>query len=300
MPSREMTEAITAFKARRASREGTIPPPLADIRAHFAPAGTVHPVPGDVAVSSIVAGAAPAHWLVPPGARADRVVLYLHGGGYSVGSVVSHGELAARVGRASESRVLFLDYRLAPENPFPAAVDDAVAAYHWLLSTQGLRPSSIAVVGDSAGGGLCLSMMVAVRDAGAVVPAAAALMSPWTDLTISGASVKERAEQDVILTPTMVQSLANDYLAGADPRTPLASPLFASLKGLAPLLIQVGTAELLFSDSERLAKTAAEAGVEVTLTTEIGLPHVYPCVLGAPEAAQATEEIGQFLRARMH
>ena len=143
-------------------------------------------------------------------------------------------------------------------------------------------------------------MMVAVRDAGAVVPAAAALMSPWTDLTISGASVKERAAQDVILTPTMVQSLASDYLAGADPRTPLASPLFASLKGLAPLLIQVGTAELLFSDSERLAKAAAEAGLEVTLRTEVGLPHVYPCVLGAPEAAQAIQEIGQFLRARMH
>jgi monoterpene epsilon-lactone hydrolase len=227
------------------------------------------------------------------------VLLFLHGGGYELGSLRSDGELAARLGRASGMRVLFPEYRLAPEHPFPAAIDDVLAAWRWLRTDQGLSARSLAVAGDSAGGGLAVALLVATRDAGEALPAAAALMSPTVDLTSSGASMTERADQDPISTPAMLRQLASDYLAGADPKTPLASPLFASLAGLPPLLVQVGTADLLLSDSERLAAAAAEARVDVTLEIGEGLPHVYPLLLGTPEAAEATEQIGKFLRARV-
>ena len=157
-------------------------------------------------------------------------------------------------------RVLFPEYRLAPEHPFPAAIDDVRAAWRWLRTGQDLSAGSLAVAGDSAGGGLAIALLVATRDAGDALPAAAVLMSPTVDLTGSGASMTERADQDPISTPAMLRQFATDYLAGADPKTPLASPLFASLAGLPPLLTQVGTADLLLSDSERLAAAAAEAG----------------------------------------
>jgi len=176
------------------------------------------------------------------------VLLFLHGGGFRLGSLRSHGELAARLGRASGMRVLFPEYRLAPEHPFPAAIDDVLAAWRWLRTGQDLSAGSMAMAGDSAGGGLAVALLVALRDAGEALPAAAALMSPHVDLTSSGASMTERADQDPVLTPAMIRQFASDYLAGADPKTPLASPLFASLAGLPPLLVQAGTAELLLSD----------------------------------------------------
>jgi epsilon-lactone hydrolase len=213
--------------------------------------------------------------------------------------VRTDGELAARLGRAGGMRVLFPEYRLAPEHRFPAATDDVVAAWRWLRTDQGLDAGSIAVAGDSAGGGLAVALLVAIRDAGEALPAAAVLMSPTVDLTSSGASMTERVDQDPLSTPDMLRQFAADYLAGADPRTPLASPLFASLAGLPPLLVLVGTADLLLSDSERLAAAAAEAGVDVALQIGEGLPHVYPIMLGTPEAAEATEQIGKFLRARV-
>jgi monoterpene epsilon-lactone hydrolase len=226
--------------------------------------------------------------------------LFLHGGGFEFGSVRSDGELAARLGRASGMRVLFPEYRLAPEHPFPAAIDDVLAAWRWLRTDQDLSASSVAVAGDSAGGGLAVALLVAVRDAGEELPAAAVLMSPTVDLTSSGASMTERADQDPISTPAMLEQFAADYLAGADPKNPLASPLFAPLAGLPPLFIQVGTADVLLSDSERLGAAAAKAGVDVTLEIGEGLPHVYPIMLGTPEAAQATEQTGKFLRAQVH
>ena len=189
----------------------------------------------------------PAHSLAAPGADTGRVLLFLHGGGYELGSLRSDGELAARLGRASGMRVLFPEYRLAPEHPFPAAIDDVLAAWRWLRTGQDLSATSIAVAGDSAGGGLAVALLVAARDAGEALPAAAALMSPTVDLTSSGASMTERADQDPIST-AMLRQFASGYLAGADPKTPLASPLLASLAGLPPLLIQVGTADLLLSD----------------------------------------------------
>ena len=299
MPSQAMQDMIEAFRDQQKASAGQVPPPLDQRRAAFAPAGIVHPIPDDVRVSEVSAGGVPAHWLTAPGTEAGPVLLFLHGGGYELGSLRSDGELAARLGRASGMRVLFPEYRLAPEHPFPAAIDDALAAWRWLRTGQQLSPALIAVAGDSAGGGLAVALLVATRDAGQALPAAAALMSPTVDLTSSGASMTERAGQDPISTPAMLRQFAADYLADADPTTPLASPLFASLAGLPPLLIQVGTADLLLSDSERLAAAAAHAGVDVTLQIGEGLTHVYQLLLGTPEAAQATEQIGTFLRARV-
>src|SRR3954452_11514345 len=297
MPSVAMQDLMEVLRDRQ--RAGAGQATVGEARATFAPAGPVHPVPDDVMVSEVSAGGVRAHWLAAPGADADRVLLFLHGGGYELGWLRSDGELAARLGRASSMRVLFPEYRLAPEHPFPAAIDDVRAVWRWLRTDQQLRARSIAVAGDSAGGGLAVALLVATRDAGDALPAAAVLMSPTVDLTSSSASMTDRAEEDPISTPALLRQLASDYLAGADPTTPLASPLFASLSGLPPLLVQVGTADLLLSDSERLAEAAAEAGVDVHLEVGEGLPHVYQLALGTPEAAEATERIGRFLRARV-
>jgi len=299
MPSQAMQDLIDSFREKRKASAGQAPPTLAELRASFAPAGRIHPVPDDVQVSVVTAGGVPAHWLAAPGTDPGRVLLFLHGGGFEFGSLRSDGELAARLGRAGGMRVLLPEYRLAPEHPFPAAIDDVLAAWRWLRADQGLSARSLAVAGDSAGGGLAVALLVAARDAGEALPAAAVLMSPTVDLTSSGASMTERVDQDPFSTPAMLRQFASDYLAGADPKTPLASPLFAPLAGLPPLLIQVGTADLLLSDSERLAAAASQAGVDVTLEVGEGLPHVYPILLGTPEAAEATEQTGKFLRARV-
>ena len=300
MPSQAMQDVIDALRDRQKASASQAPQTLEELRATFIPGDRLYPVPDDVRVSEVTAHGVPAHWLVAPGAAAGQVLLFLHGGGYEFGSLRSDGELAARLGRASGMRVLFPEYRLAPEHPFPAAIDDVLAAWRWLRTSQHLNAGSIAVAGDSAGGGLAAALLVATRDAGEALPAAAALMSPTVDLTSSGASMTERADQDPISTPAMLRQFAADYLAGADPKTPLASPLFTSLAGLPPLLIQVGTADLLLSDSERLAAAAAQAGVDVTLQIGEGLPHVYPLLLGTLEAAEATEQTGKFLRTWVH
>jgi epsilon-lactone hydrolase len=300
MPSPAMQDSIEALRDRRKASANRAPATLAERRATFVPGDILHPLPPDVEVREVTAGGVPAHWLTPPGADTGRVLLFLHGGGYELGSLRSDGELAARLGRAGGMRVLFPEYRLAPEHPFPAAIDDVLAAWRWLRTDRDVGARSMAVAGDSAGGGLAVALLVAARDAGEALPAAATLMSPTVDLTGSGASMTERVDQDPISTPAMLRQFASDYLAGADPKTPLASPLFASLSGLPPLLVQVGTADLLLSDSERLARAATEAGVDVTLEVGEGLPHVYQLLLGTPEAAAATEQIGEFLRARVH
>jgi len=300
MPSQPMQDLIDALREQQKAGAGQSPPTLEERRASFAPAGRLYPVPDDVVVTEVDAGGVPAHWLAAPGADPGRVLLFMHGGGFQFGSLRSDGELAARLGRAGGMRVLFPEYRLAPEHPFPAAIDDVLAAWRWLRTGQDIGATSIAVAGDSAGGGLAVSLLVATRDAGEALPAAAVLMSPTVDLTSSGASMTERVDSDPFSTPALLRQLASDYLAGTDPKTPLASPLFASLAGLPPLLIQVGTADLLLSDSERLAAKATGAGVDVTLQIGEGLPHVYPIMLGTPEAAEATEQTGKFLRARVH
>src|SRR3954462_8189952 len=224
MPSVAMQDLMEVLRDRQRASASQAPATVGEARATFAPAGPIHPVPDDVMVTEVSAGGVRAHCLDAPGADADRVLLFLHGGGYELGSLRSDGELAARLGRASGMRVVFPESRLAPEHPFPAAIDDVRAVWRWLRTDQQLSARSLAVAGDSAGGGLAVALLVATRDAGDALPAAAVLMSATVDLTSSGASMTDRVDEDPISTP-LLRQLAADYLAGADPRTPLASPL---------------------------------------------------------------------------
>src|SRR3954454_10461746 len=192
MPSVAMLDLMEVLRDRQRAGAGRAPVTVGEARATFAPAGPLHPVPDDVLVTQVSAGGVPAHWLTAPGVDADRVLVFLHDGGYELGSLRSDGELAARLGRAGGMRVLFPEDRRAPEHPFPAAVDDVLAVCRWLRTDQQLSPRSMAVAGDSAGGGLAVALLVATRDAGDALPAAAVLMSPTVDLTSSGASMTDR------------------------------------------------------------------------------------------------------------
>ena len=252
-------------------------------------------VASDVKCEPVDAGGVKAEWIVPPGAANDRVVLYLHGGGYVMGSINTHRAMIARVARASQARALALDYRMAPEHPFPAAVEDSTAAYRWLLA-QGYKPSKIAISGDSAGGGLTLATLLALRDAGVPLPAAAAPISPWTDMEGTGASVKTRAAKDPMVGSASLLPMGKMYIGDHNPKDPLASPLYGDYRGLPPLLIQVGDAEVLLDDSTRVAQRAKAAGVKVDLEVwdeMIHVWHVFAKIL--PEGQQAIDKIGKFI-----
>jgi acetyl esterase/lipase len=221
-------------------------------------------------------------------------VFYLHGGGYVIGSAQDYREMTSHIGRAAGARVLVVDYRLAPEHPFPAAVDDAVAAYRWLLAT-GASPGSIVIAGDSAGGGLTMATLLALRDAGTTLPAAGVCMSPWVDLECTGESMTTKADVDPVVQREGAIGMADMYLAGQDIRLPLASPLRGDLRGLPPLLIQVGTRETLLDDSTRLAERARAAGVDVTIDTVEGAPHVWQVFSSfLPEGRDAIDRIANF------
>jgi monoterpene epsilon-lactone hydrolase len=220
MPSEETQDVIDHFRRRRATRANQPPATLEETRAAFAPAGRLHPLPEDVTVTDVDAGGVPAHWLVTPEANGDRVLLYLHGGGYTLGSLRSHGELAARIGRAAHTRVLFPEHRLAPEHAFPAAVEAVLASWRWLHAVHGIDAASIVVAADSAGGGLTLALLQALRDADETPSAGAVLLSRLLDLTASGASIVERADEDPIFTPDAIRSLGPVYVGDADSRTP--------------------------------------------------------------------------------
>jgi len=239
----------------------------------------------------------PAVRVATPKSRDDHHTLYLHGGGYVFGSCSHYRDFLWRIANATCSRVLCIDYRLAPEHPFPAAVDDAVAAYRWLLA-QGADPHRISFMGDSAGGGLNLATLLRLRDEGTALPAAAVAMSPWTDLTLTGDSMRRFAEADPMLSPEMANAYARWYLADADPRDPYASPLFGDLKGLPPTLIQVGSDEILLDDCTRMADRLRAAGCRVELEIWPRVPHVWQLFARIlPEARQAVERIGTFVDA---
>lgn len=234
-------------------------------------------------LTPVEAGGVPAEWVVPPNAT-DTQILYLHGGGYVLGSINTHRGLVSRIARAAEARGLVLDYRLAPEHPFPAAIEDAVAAYRFLLN-EGAEPAQIAIAGDSAGGGLTLATLISLRDAGDPLPACAVTLSAWTDLANTGESRRTRADLDPMDDPDS-PPLGDYYLDGVDPKHPLASPLYADLHGLPPLLMQVGTHETLHDDTIRLAEKAKAAGVDLTLEIDEGMIHVYQMYASmVPEAA---------------
>jgi len=271
---------------------------VAERRAQYERAEKVFPTPAEVKVERVSAPVAPAEWLRPPGAVAGRVVLYLHGGGYVIGSPRSHRHLAAAIATAGQAAALLLDYRLAPEHPYPAAVDDAAAAYRWLLD-QGIAPGQIVIAGDSAGGGLTVAALLALRDARLPQPAGGVCISPWVDLTCSGASYRTKAGADPIVQRAGVEEMARAYLGTAAPRTPLASPLFADLRGLPPLLIHVGSDEVLLDDSTQLADRARAAGVDATLEVWDRMIHVWHWFLPMlDEAEAAVDGIGRFIRTR--
>ena len=273
---------------------------LAERRAMYDRAEKVFTLPADTAVEAVTAGGRPAEWIRAAGARADAALLYLHGGGYAIGSPRSHRHLAAAIARAAGVACLLLDYRLAPEQPFPGAVDDAVAAHRWLLMDKGIAPSRIAIAGDSAGGGLTVAALVAIREAGLGSPGVGVCISPWTDLTCSAPSYRERASRDPMVTLPNITAMARDYLNGADPRTPLASPIFADLRGLPPLLIHVGSEEVLLDDATRLAERARAAGVDVAIEVWEPMIHVWHWFLPWLDEAQgAVEKIGGFLKPRL-
>jgi acetyl esterase/lipase len=226
------------------------------------------------------------------------VILYLHGGGYVMGSIATHREMVARMSKASGARALLVDYRLAPEHPFPAAVDDATAAYRWLLS-QNIKPSRIVVAGDSAGGGLTLATLVALRDAKTPLPAAGVCISPWVDMEGTGASMTTRAKADPVVQKQGLLGMAQLYLGGKDPKSPLAAPLHADFRGLPPLFIHVGDAETLLDDSTRVAEKAKMAGVKVDLEIWPEMPHVWHLFAPfLPEGQQAIDKIGKYVQAK--
>jgi len=253
------------------------------------------PLPEDLQLEDLTIAGRPAQWVRVAGAREDRTILYLHGGGYVMGSLGTHRELMARLSRTAQARVLGLDYRLAPEEPFPAALDDAEAAYRWLLD-QGVRAETIVIAGDSAGGGLSVATLLRVRDAALPAPAGAVLFSPWTDLTGSGESMQTRAAADPMIAPDGILETAALYHGANDPRDPFVSPVFADLTGLPPLLIQAGGDEVLLDDATRLAANAARDGVRAELRVWQGAFHVFQAMPSLPEADEALEQVGAFTR----
>ena len=262
--------------------------------------GSVWPVAGDIALEGVDIDGMPGEWSTAPGSDASRVLLYFHGGGYCSGSILSHRRLVTEAGRAAKIRTLAIAYRLAPEHPFPAALDDAFSAWRFLRS-NGIAAGHIAVGGDSAGGGLTVALINRLRDAGEQVPGCAWLISPWTDLTLSGATLTTRDAVDPIIHKSYLAELADAYLpAAVDRRDPRVSPLFADLSGLPPTLIQVGACETLLEDSTRFAAAAGPANVALTLQVWPDMIHAFPMWNAHLEPGRrALAEAGQFIRGQL-
>lgn len=297
-PEAEAAKAqIRAFRQAAAS-SGRVPT-LDEQRSGMAFMAESAVAPEGVLVTETYAGGCRAYWNDAPNGARDRVILYVHGGGYVLGSPKSHerlcGHLALRVG----CRVLNLDYRLAPEHPYPAAVQDATAAYRWLLD-QGYSPEHIAISGDSAGGGLTLATLLSLKHNGLPQPAAAVPLSPWTDMECTGDSMTTNTDADVIVQKPGLLSMAASFLGEANPRDPLASPLYGDYTGLAPIYIQVGGDETLLDDSTRVAEKAKAAGVDVRLDVFPEMQHVFQTSVGnIPEATEAVQRIADYLRPRL-
>ena len=259
-------------------------------------AGFFGKLPAHFEISHIAIDGLSAEWILPSQVTKDKVILYFHGGGYVIGSSRAHRPIVAKFIKGSGIGALVFDYRLAPEHPFPAALDDSVAAYRWLLS-EGVSPSNIVFVGDSAGGGLCLATLLALRDQNIPLPAAAVALSPWTDLKNTGESLKTNAEVDTLCWSEAQTVFSKHYARDNDPGLPWISPLYGDLHGLPPILIYVGGDELLRDDSTRFAEKAKAAGVDVTLKVGAGMFHCYPaCAPLFPEATQAMAEICAFIK----
>jgi len=257
--------------------------------------GALARLPDGVEVEPLTVAGLPAEWLRLAGAEKDRVILYAIGGGYVSGSCNDHRAMVAKIVKASGVSTLLLQHRLAPEHPYPAALEDMLAGYRWLLE-QDISPENIMIIGESAGGGLCLATLLAIRDKGLPLPSGAVVLSPWTDLALTGESHRTKAR--VCLSPEGMAAVCTKYYVGDyDPRLPWISPLYGELHDLPPLLIYVGGYETLLDDSTRFAAKASAAGVDVTLRVGEGMIHCYPLLTPLiPEAVQAMEEISTFIK----
>jgi len=275
------------------------PAGLNERRSRLDALGTRYSLPADLRVEAADANGVAAEWTTTPEAEPSRAVLFLHGGGYVSGSLDSHRHMIGQAGREAQTRTLSLAYRLAPEHPFPAALEDVIAGYHFLLS-QGFDPKRVAVAGESAGGGLAIAMLVSLRDRGVPLPACTWCSSPWVDLEAIGGSMTAKASVDPLIQKSYLMELAMAYLKGVDPRTPLASPLYADLRGLPPMLIQVGSAETLLDDAVRLAGVAGAADVRVRLEVWPDMIHAWH--LFYPQLAdgrRALAQVGAFIRSML-
>ena len=253
-------------------------------------------IPEAVKSTPVDAGGVPSEWVEWTGAPEDSVILYFHGGGYVFGDPDSHRDIAWRLGKESGSKVLVVNYRLAPEHRFPAAVDDAADSYRWLLE-QGFAPDRIAVAGDSAGGGLAVALMVNLKNLGITLPKVAVLMSPWVDLAMTGTSMVANARSDAMLSPEAISIFASYYLGDTNPKAPLASPVFANLSDLPPTLVLVGSKEVLLSDSVTLVEKINAAGGSAKLSVWPKMPHVFPTLAAIiPEGKKAILDMAEFLR----
>jgi monoterpene epsilon-lactone hydrolase len=281
---RSMAEQAPAEESLEASRE------------RLDASDVIFPVPPEVEITPFDIHGIACERHHPPSADTSRLLVYLHGGSYTAGSLRSHRALVARLARACECDAVAVDYRLAPEHPFPAGLDDARRTYLDLLG-NGADPDRTIVMGDSAGGGLAAALLLALRDGGDPLPAGAVLLSPWLDLTLEAPSITGVAAADPMLHEPSLARSAEAY-AGTDLRRPLVSPVFADLSGLPPMLILVGTAEILVDDSTTFARRAQEAGADVDLDVEEGLIHVWPFIDGLPEAAAALERVSAWVGIR--
>ena len=294
MASPELDRAIAMFRAGKAETQAFTT--VEEFRVWYEQFTAQFELPEDAVFEQVGAGGVSAEWISTPGVAEDRVVMYLHGGGYMIGSMRTHRSPLSYLSRVSDARVLGLNYRLAPEHPFPAAVEDSVAAYRWLLA-EGVSPRRIAIGGDSCGGGLTVATLVALKYFGDPLPAAGISHSGWTDLAHTGDTFETKAEEDPLIDKEMLEGMAAAYLGDRSRTTPLASPYYADLQGLPPLLVQVGTAEVLLDDSLRLADRAKEAGVDVTLEVWDDMPHVWQAFASfLPEAREALDHCGQFVQ----
>ena len=286
---REKLEAIL--------RQSAFPPDIdvGEQRRQLRALLSAQPLPADVTVTATSLGGVPTAEITVAGIEPRHTVLYFHGGVYVLGDAFTAAGLASEIARRTDAKVFSVEYRLAPEHPYPAAVDDALAAYEGLLQ-NGTDPANIVFAGESAGGGLAVATLVNARDHGLPLPAAAYVMSPYVDLTLAGASMETKREADPLMSPQALLARVPDYTAGQDAALALISPIFADLSDLPPLIIQVGTHEVLLDDAVRLAREAAIADIEVTLDITPGVPHVfqaYHAILD--EAATALDRAGQRL-----
>jgi acetyl esterase/lipase len=275
------------------------PASLAERRERLDGLGTQYQLPPDVDVEPVTANGVAAEWTRTPASDSSRVIMFLHGGGYISGSLASHRHMIAEAGRQARTSTFAVGYRLAPEHSFPAALEDALAAYRFLLA-RGFSPDCIALAGESAGGGLALATLEKARAAGLPLPACLWCNSPWVDRALAGDSLRDKADVDPLISKAYLEELAAAYLDGTDARAPLVSPLYADLASLPPMLIQVGSAETLLDDSVRLARKAGEEGVRVSLSIwpdMIHAWHLFYQQLSAGRAALA--EAGAFVRSQL-